>query len=209
MQSPRCGVQKVSNVKGLSDAKVDKIMAAAAALAPVSGWTNALTLTHQVRPPKVPAALCMRSAACVLTHAPRMQREKSIVRISTGCKDLDAILGGGWETACITEMYGEHRTGKSQLCMTACVTTQLPVEEGGGSGKVAYIDTEGSFRCACLQLGLLAQAASEQGPRWTLSNAHSHQRPSRRAQAHVRTSAAALMQARSAATNCDPVGHGP
>ena len=77
-----------------------------------------------------------------------MQREKSIVRISTGCKDLDNILGGGWETACITEMYGEHRTGKSQLCMTACVTTQLPVEEGGGSGKVAYIDTEGSFRCA-------------------------------------------------------------
>jgi RecA/RadA recombinase len=44
-------------------------------------------------------------------------------------------------------MFGEYRTGKSQLCMTACVTTQLPVEEGGGSGKVAYIDTEGTFRC--------------------------------------------------------------
>ena len=44
-------------------------------------------------------------------------------------------------------MYGEYRTGKSQLCMTACVTTQLPVEEGGGAGKVAYIDTEGTFRC--------------------------------------------------------------
>lgn len=36
----------------------------------------------------------------------------------------------GFETACITEMYGEYRTGKTQLCMTACVTTQLPVEEG-------------------------------------------------------------------------------
>jgi hypothetical protein len=41
-------LQKVSNVKGLSDAKVDKILAAAAALAPVSGWTNALALTHKV-----------------------------------------------------------------------------------------------------------------------------------------------------------------
>jgi meiotic recombination protein DMC1 len=75
-----------------------------------------------------------------------VQRQKNVVKISTGCKDLDGILGGGFETQCITEMYGEYRTGKSQLCMTACVTTQLPVEEGGGAGKVAYIDTEGTFR---------------------------------------------------------------
>ena len=59
-----------------------------------------------------------------------MQRQKSIVKISTGCKDLDNILGGGWETQTITELYGEYRTGKSQLCATACVTTQLPVEGG-------------------------------------------------------------------------------
>lgn len=75
-----------------------------------------------------------------------MQRQKCIVKISTGCKDLDGILGGGWESQTITELYGEYRTGKSQLCATACVTTQLPVEEGGGAGKVAYIDTEGTFR---------------------------------------------------------------
>lgn len=46
--------------------------------------------------------------------------------------------------------YGEFRCGKTQLCMTACVTTQLPVEEGGGAGKVAYIDTEGTFRCSII-----------------------------------------------------------
>ncbi len=27
-----------------------------------------------------------------------------------------------------------------------CVTCQLPTNEGGGAGKVAYIDTEGTFR---------------------------------------------------------------
>jgi meiotic recombination protein DMC1 len=27
-----------------------------------------------------------------------------------------------------------------------CVTTQLPMDMGGASGKVAYIDTEGTFR---------------------------------------------------------------
>jgi RecA/RadA recombinase len=94
---------------------------------------------------------------------PSLQRQKNIVRISTGCKDLDAILGGGFETQCITEMFGEYRTGKSQLCMTACVTTQLPVEEGGGAGKVAYIDTEGTFRCATMHalLWLVCSAVSE------------------------------------------------
>ncbi|CAH7682741.1 RecA protein, partial [Phakopsora pachyrhizi] len=36
--------------------------------------------------------------------------------------------------------------GKTQLCHTLCVTTQLPTDVGGGGGKVAYIDTEGTFR---------------------------------------------------------------
>lgn len=61
----------------------------------------------------------------------------------------------------ITEMFGEFRTGKTQLCHTLCVTTQvlvipvwfscklikdqLPQSVGGGNGKVAYIDTEGTL----------------------------------------------------------------
>lgn len=46
----------------------------------------------------------------------------------------------------ITEVFGEFRTGKTQLCMTMCVTAQLPKNKGGGNGKVAYIDTESTFR---------------------------------------------------------------
>lgn len=46
----------------------------------------------------------------------------------------------------ITEAFGEFRTGKSQLAMTLCVTAQLPRSQGGGQGKVLYIDTENTFR---------------------------------------------------------------
>lgn len=46
----------------------------------------------------------------------------------------------------ITEVFGEFRTGKSQLSMTAAVICQLPKDHGGAEGKVAYIDTEGTFR---------------------------------------------------------------
>ena len=37
-------------------------------------------------------------------------------------------------------------TGKTQWCHTLCVTTQMPCAQGGGEGKAAYIDTEGTFR---------------------------------------------------------------
>ncbi|KFM28254.1 Meiotic recombination protein DMC1-like protein [Auxenochlorella protothecoides] len=44
----------------------------------------------------------------------------------------------------ITEIFGEWRTGKTQLCHTLCVTTQMG--EGLAAGRVAYFDTEGTFR---------------------------------------------------------------
>jgi RecA/RadA recombinase len=53
---------------------------------------------------------------------------------------------GGLETGSITEIYGEFRTGKTQLSHTLCVTCQLPLDHGGGEGKALYIDTEGTFR---------------------------------------------------------------
>jgi meiotic recombination protein DMC1 len=69
-----------------------------------------------------------------------------VIHVTTGSTELDKLLGGGVETMGITEVFGEFRTGKTQLCHTLCVTSQLPVSQGGGSGKVIYIDTEGTFR---------------------------------------------------------------
>lgn len=70
------------------------------------------------------------------------------------------INAGGIETGSITELYGEFRTGKSQICHQIAVTCQvgslrscdaadamkLPVDMKGGEGKCLYIDTEGTFR---------------------------------------------------------------
>ena len=71
---------------------------------------------------------------------------KSIRRITLGCKSLDTLLEGGIESQSITEAFGEFRSGKTQLCHTLCVTAQLPRSQGGGAGKVLYIDTENTFR---------------------------------------------------------------
>eukprot|EP00966_Prymnesium_polylepis_P190051 4404311-Prymnesium_polylepis.1 len=74
-----------------------------------------------------------------------MQRQ-DICHLTTGGKELDGLLKGGIETGSITEIFGEFRTGKTQLCHTLCVTCQLPMEQGGAEGKAMYIDTEGTFR---------------------------------------------------------------
>ena len=66
--------------------------------------------------------------------------------ISTGSKSLDTLLGGGIETGSITELFGEFRTGKTQLCHTLAVVCQLPSSMGGAEGRCLYIDTEGTFR---------------------------------------------------------------
>ncbi|XP_075250283.1 DNA repair protein RAD51 homolog 1-like [Convolutriloba macropyga] len=105
-------------IKGISEQKADKIMTEAWKMTPM-GFTTA-TDFHQKR--------------------------ADIVQLSTGSKELDKLLGGGIETGSITEIFGEFRTGKTQLCHTLAVNCQLPVDMGGGEGKCLFIDTEGTFR---------------------------------------------------------------
>jgi RecA/RadA recombinase len=74
------------------------------------------------------------------------EKRRNIIRVTTGSTALNSILGGGIETGSITEVFGEFRTGKTQLMHTLCVTSQLSYDAGGGQGKVIYLDTEGNFR---------------------------------------------------------------
>ena len=53
---------------------------------------------------------------------------KKVIKITTGSSELDSLLGGGIETMSITEIFGEFRTGKTQLAHTLCVTAQLPTD---------------------------------------------------------------------------------
>jgi len=109
-------------IKGISEGKADKLLEAAHKIVPL-GFTTATE-----------------------AHATRAE----LIQISTGSKQLDSLLEGGIETGSITEIFGEFRTGKSQLCHTLAVISQLPLDQGGAEGKCLYIDTEGTFRPARL-----------------------------------------------------------
>lgn len=66
---------------------------------------------------------------------------KCCFRISTGSKQWDQILNGGFESKSVNEVYGEFRCGKTQLCHTMAVIAQLSKDVGGAEGKVAVIGT--------------------------------------------------------------------
>jgi len=108
----------LQGIKGISEVKASKIQDAAFKIVPM-GFTTA-TEYHK-------------------------QREE-VIYLTTGSTELDNLLNGGIETGSITEIFGEFRTGKTQLCHTMAVTCQLPCDHGGGEGKVLYVDTEGTFR---------------------------------------------------------------
>ncbi|KAG0438868.1 DNA repair protein RAD51 like protein A [Dictyocoela muelleri] len=110
--------KQIMLVKGFSEVKAEKILKEAAKLVPM-GFTTA-TVIHQKR--------------------------SEMLYITTGSSELDKLLNGGIESGGITEIFGEFRTGKTQICHTLAVTCQLDPESGGASGKALYIDTEGTFR---------------------------------------------------------------
>lgn len=57
--------------------------------------------------------------------------------ISTGCEPIDDLLGGGFESGAVTQVYGPPAAGKSNLMLSAAIQTAV---EGNST---LYIDTEG------------------------------------------------------------------
>ncbi|KAI9576928.1 hypothetical protein GQX74_011351 [Glossina fuscipes] len=70
------------NIKGLADAKVDKLITHAQSLVP----------------------MCFNTASHVY------QRRSEIIMLTTGSTELDKLLRGGIETGSITEIFGEFRS---------------------------------------------------------------------------------------------------
>lgn len=78
----RARVQNLLAIKGISEAKVDKILEAAGKL----------------------------HFASFMTGSEMLNKRKEVVRITMGCTALDQLLGGGVETMSITEVFGTRTT---------------------------------------------------------------------------------------------------
>lgn len=75
-----------------------------------------------------------------------LKKRESVIKISTGSKNFDELIGGGFESGGITECYGAFGSGKTALAHALAVNTQLAKKDGGVEGFVVWVDTENTFR---------------------------------------------------------------
>ncbi|WP_435184595.1 DNA repair and recombination protein RadB [Halobellus sp. EA9] len=57
--------------------------------------------------------------------------------LTTGCRALDELLGGGFERGTVTQLYGPPAAGKTNVALSAAVRV------AGAGDRAVYIDTEG------------------------------------------------------------------
>lgn len=57
--------------------------------------------------------------------------------VSTGCDEIDDLLGGGFERGAVTQVYGPPAAGKTNLALSAAV------EVAAAGESALYVDTEG------------------------------------------------------------------
>lgn len=58
-------------------------------------------------------------------------------QLPSNCKPLDELLGGGFESGVVTQIFGEAGSGKTNICL------QLAIECVKKGKKAIFIDTEG------------------------------------------------------------------
>ncbi|MDA7556124.1 DNA repair and recombination protein RadA [Euryarchaeota archaeon] len=75
-----------------------------------------------------------------------LERRQTVQKLTSGTASIDELLGGGFETQSICEVFGEFGSGKTQIGHQLAVNTILPLSKGGLNGEVFYIDTEDTFR---------------------------------------------------------------
>ena len=145
------GVDAVKKLPGVGEATLKKLISAGFASLESIAYTppsiiqdssglGEKTIAKLIKSSMQKLNIGFKSAEVVWEH------RKNIARITTGSQELDDLLGGGLETGCVTEFFGEFRTGKTQIAHQLCVNVQLKREQGGLEGRALYIDTEGTFR---------------------------------------------------------------
>jgi len=143
---------KINDIPGVGPATADKLME--------SGFSDLMDIAVSSPQELVDIAdLGLSSATKIVSEARKMfekddfktgkqlfEKRSQIGKIVTGSKTFNELLGGGFESQSIIELFGEFGSGKTQVAHQLCVMVQLPKEKGGLDGHAFYIDTENTFR---------------------------------------------------------------
>src|SRR3989344_2157835 len=69
-----------------------------------------------------------------------LRRRERCIKLTVPSQAINNLLGGGFETGAIVEIFGQYGSSKTQIAHQLCVSIQAK------GGKAVYIDTENTFR---------------------------------------------------------------
>lgn len=144
--------KRIEDLPGVGEATAEKLRDA--------GYTDMLALAVASPGELVEAAEIGETLASKIIAAARKEarvggfetadvvfsRRKEVGKLTSSSKILDDLMGGGFETQALTELFGEFGSGKTQIAHQLSVNVQMPKDKGGLDGDAIYIDTENTFR---------------------------------------------------------------
>ena len=149
-EEPKQKLDSIEDLGGVGPATAEKLREL--------GYHTIESLATAALKELVPAGISEKQAAKIISQArgsisisfipasELIKMRQNLLRLSSGSKSIDELLGGGLESQTISEFYGQYGVGKSILCHQLCVNVQKPVDQGGLNGGALYIDTEQTFR---------------------------------------------------------------
>jgi len=139
--------QTVKDLPGVGPATVEKLESVgfsdlmSLAVATIGELTDATGMTEAAAK-KVIASARSNLDMGFSTGQEMLAKRDNIIKITTGVEDFDALMGGGFETGCIIECFGQYGSSKTQIAHQLAVNVQ---KQHPGS-TVVYLDTENTFR---------------------------------------------------------------
>lgn len=85
--------------------------------------------------------------------------------ITSGDKNIDQRIGGGFKTGSLCEIAGQSATGKSNFLIQLCIMVQLPLELNGLGKLAIHISTESGLETRRMQT-MLDRVYDEYGEDW-------------------------------------------
>ena len=143
---------KIDDLPGVGPATAEKLREAGfddlLALAVMSpGYlADQAELGEAVATKIIAAAKKMANIGGFVSGGALLERRREVLKLSSKVQSIDDLLGGGFETQALVEVYGAFGSGTTQIGHQLAVNCTLTMSEGGFDGDVFYIDTEDTFR---------------------------------------------------------------
>jgi len=138
---------EITDLPGVGASTAEKLL--------VSGFDNVMAIAVATPGELINASGVSEAAARKMIQAARssmdmgfmggdevLKKRESILKLSVGSKAFDELLGGGFETRAITEVFGQYGSGKTQVAHVLAVS----IQKNDPTATAVYIDTENTFR---------------------------------------------------------------